>query len=88
MRPLVTALLLASLSGCATLNETFDDNARCGPRPYCGAATDVEYLQMLTDGKAGVLAAFIPLVVIDLPLSVIGDTLVLPYTAFNAGQSR
>ena len=82
MRAVITALALAASTGCATVHETFDDNAHCGPRPYCGATTDIEYIKVLSDGKAGVLAAFIPLAVIDLPFSVVADTLILPYTAF------
>lgn len=83
MRSVLAVLALSLLTGCATVNETVDGNAQCGPHPYCGTATDVKYLGALTDGKAGVLAWFIPLVIIDLPLSLVADTLVLPYTAFN-----
>ncbi len=88
MRSLLAVVAIASLTGCATAHETFDGNAQCGPHPYCGTATDINYLGALTDGKAGVLAGFIPLVIIDLPLSIVGDTLVLPYTAFNGPATR
>ncbi len=43
----------------------------------------MKYLGALTDGKAGVLAWFIAPVIIDLPLSLVADTVVLPYTAFK-----
>ncbi len=83
MRRAVIAAAFATTAGCATLGETFNDNAQCGAHPYCGTATDVEYLKGLTDGNAGPLAAFIPLVIIDIPLSLAADTLFLPYTVFN-----
>ncbi len=83
LRHLAIAAVIATASGCATVSETFNENAQCGAHPYCGTATEIGYFKGLTDGNAGPLAAFIPLVVIDIPLCLVADTLFLPYTVFN-----
>ncbi len=83
MQGLVIAAALALMAGCSTMAETFDDSARCGPRPYCGSATDIEVISALGDESAGAFQVLAPLALIDLPFSVVADTLFLPYTAFN-----
>nr|WP_282443273.1 YceK/YidQ family lipoprotein [Pseudomonas sp. B329] len=35
------------------------------------------------DGSAGIFLIFVPLAVIDLPFSMVADTLFLPYTVFH-----
>lgn len=86
----VAAMLLTS--GCATLTETFEERSHCGnTRVYCGTRVDALMISMATDESAGVLRAFWPLAIMDLPLSLVADTLLLPYTAYldsNAGESR
>ncbi len=83
MRRIAAAAALVLLGGCSTMAETFDDSARCGPRPYCGSATDIEVISALGQENAGVFQVLAPLALIDLPFSVVADTLFLPYTAFN-----
>ncbi|MEK1941066.1 MAG: YceK/YidQ family lipoprotein [Pseudomonas sp.] len=83
MRRIAAAAALVLLSGCSTMAETFDDSARCGPRPYCGSATDIEVISALGEENAGVFQVLAPLALIDLPFSVVADTLFLPYTLFN-----
>jgi uncharacterized protein YceK len=48
---------------------------------YCGTRVDALMISMATDESAGVLRAFWPLAIMDLPLSLVADTLLLPYTA-------
>ncbi|AHL33259.1 hypothetical protein CD58_10300 [Pseudomonas brassicacearum] len=79
---------VALLAGCSTLSETFDDRPRCGPHPYCGASTDIEVIKAATDENAGIFRALVPLAVIDLPFSLVADTLFLPYTAFAKEPDR
>jgi uncharacterized protein YceK len=75
-------LTVALLTGCSTLAETFDDRPRCGVHPYCGVSTDIEVIKAATEENAGIFRALVPLAVIDLPFSLVADTLLLPYTAF------
>ena len=80
----ITAMLLTS--GCATLTETFEERSHCG-----GTRVDAVMISAATDESAGVLRAFWPLAIMDLPLSLVADTLLLPYTAYldsKAGESR
>jgi len=82
MKFFLGALTVMVLTGCSTLAETFGDRPQCGVHPYCGTSTDVELIKAATDDSAGVLRALVPLAVIDLPFSLVADTLFLPYTAF------
>lgn len=82
MKFFLAFLAVVTLTGCSTLSETFDDHPRCGPHPYCGSASDIELIKAATDEDAGILRALVPLAVIDLPFSIVADTLFLPYTAF------
>ncbi|MBT2337627.1 MULTISPECIES: YceK/YidQ family lipoprotein [Pseudomonas] len=85
MKFFIAVSAFALLTGCSTLAETFDDRPRCGPHPYCGASTDIEVMKAATEDNAGVFRVLAPLAMIDLPFSLVADTLFLPYTAFNTG---
>ena len=82
--------LLAANTGCATIIMLSSDRAekqlydyeaealpvtRSVPRVYSGVATDALCLWHL--------APVLPLCVVDLPLSLVADTLVLPFTAWQ-----
>lgn len=88
MKFFLGASAVVLLTGCSTLSETFDDHPRCGPRPYCGSASDIELIKAATEEDAGILRALVPVAVIDLPFSLVADTLLLPYTAFAAEPAR
>ncbi|MNP40935.1 hypothetical protein D3C76_1346080 [compost metagenome] len=88
MKLFLGILAVVLLAGCSTLSETFDDRPRCGPHPYCGSATDIEVIKAATDENAGVLRALVPLALIDLPFSLVADTLILPYTVFAEEPTR
>lgn len=81
-------LAVALLAGCSTLSETFDDRPRCGPHPYCGTSTDIEVIKAATDENPGVFRVLAPLALIDLPFSLVADTLFLPYTLFAKEPTR
>jgi uncharacterized protein YceK len=68
------------MTGCATVLtlSTADEQTKCGsdcnvPRIYSGTAVDI---CGLTADNLGLFA------LIDLPLSIVGDTLMLPYTFY------
>ncbi|MCE0459892.1 MULTISPECIES: YceK/YidQ family lipoprotein [Pseudomonas] len=88
MKFFLGASAVVLLTGCSTLSETFDDHPRCGPHPYCGSASDIELIKAATEEDAGILRALVPVAVIDLPFSLVADTLLLPYTAFAAEPVR
>ena len=83
MRGVAMVLAVATLSGCSTMAETFDDRPRCGIHPYCGATTDLEVISALGEDDPGIFVVLAPLAIIDLPFSLVADTLFLPYTAFH-----
>jgi len=73
------------LSGCGTfITQTNDFNeAKCSPnapasipRTYSGTILDI--WTVAADGPGGQMAAFL---FWDIPFSLIGDTVILPYTA-------
>lgn len=88
MRILIGAVVVMVLAGCSTFSETFGDRPGCGAHPYCGSSTDIELIKATTDESAGALRALVPLAVIDLPFSMVADTLFLPYTAFHAESAQ
>ncbi|MCJ8206258.1 YceK/YidQ family lipoprotein [Pseudomonas sp. RGM2987] len=88
MKFFLASLAVVSLTGCSTLSETFDERPRCGPHPYCGSSSDIELIKAATDENAGIFRALVPLAVIDLPFSIVADTLFLPYTAFASDPAR
>ncbi|MCL6701811.1 YceK/YidQ family lipoprotein [Pseudomonas sp. T1.Ur] len=89
MRIIGTALTIALLTGCATANETFGNGGACGVQPYCGTYFDYQILkEAVTEDNATYASAFAPLAAIDLPLSFVADTLILPYTIFQIRPSE
>ncbi len=76
----------ALLSGCSTVatvigdvTHNFDCDRNCRiPRVYSGVANDVCFIR--GDAEDSVIC------LIDLPLSFVGDTGLLPYTAFRQGK--
>jgi uncharacterized protein YceK len=88
MKLFVGALAVVMLAGCSTFSETFGDRPSCGAHPYCGSSTDIELIKAATDESAGALRALVPLAVIDLPFSMVADTLFLPYTAFHTEPAQ
>ncbi len=77
---LLPLVLIPTISGCATgiSLSTAEKETRCGsdcnvPRIYSGVAVDVCGL------TADNLALF---ALVDLPLSLVADTIVLPYTIY------
>jgi len=82
MRWIGTVITMALLiSGCSTFSETFDTRNHCGSSlVYCGTRTDTMLIAAAGDESAGILRAFVPLAIMDLPFSFVADTLLLPYT--------
>ncbi|WHS62531.1 YceK/YidQ family lipoprotein [Pseudomonas sp. G2-4] len=83
MRIVVTALAMALLTGCATINESSSYGHMCGLHPYCGVTVDMAIIKDSTTGNAGAMSALAPFAIIDLPFSFVADTLILPYTIFH-----
>lgn len=83
MRIAILALTMALLAGCATANETFGMGQLCGRQPYCGAATDIKIIKGSTNDNDVYSRALAPFAIIDLPFSIVADTLILPYTIFH-----
>lgn len=78
----MTAILLTT--GCATMTETFEEKSHCGhSRMYCGTRVDALMIAAATDKNAGVLKVFWPIAIVDMPFSILVDTLLLPYTAYK-----
>jgi uncharacterized protein YceK len=73
-RRLVLTWALLLLAGCGTVNSF----ASACPAPYSGVKTDLEYLRSFGPGDLGD-AWLVPL---DLPVSLLGDTAMLPISAF------
>lgn len=73
------AAVLPFLGGCGTLSNVTDQAPAV--RAYGGVQRDWEVLKMAREDDTGIMWAFVPSLVVDLPLSVVGDTLTLPYTA-------
>ncbi|MBC3375878.1 YceK/YidQ family lipoprotein [Pseudomonas sp. SWRI92] len=89
MRIIGTALIIALLTGCATANETFGTGGLCGVSPYCGVYFDYQILkEAVTEDNSTFASAFAPFAAIDLPLSFVADTLILPYTIFHMRPSE
>ena len=88
MRIVPMALATTLLTGCATINESSSYGHMCGLHPYCGVSTDIEIIKSSTEGNAGAYGALTPFAIIDLPLSFVADTLILPYTIFHQRDSE
>ena len=81
----VVALAAVSLSGCGTVRNI----ATGRPEIYGGVAKDLEFAQKShslgpATGKGGV--GFLCLYLADLSLSLVGDTLTLPYILYKQGR--
>ena len=88
--------LIVLFSGCASVHETFINNSHMlGPnklatpnqaglcykyknRIYSGIKKDAEVVKSC--GPSGIGCIFAPLAIIDMPFSLVADTLFLPYT--------
>ncbi len=83
----VVFLCCAQLGGCASIRKTFVENDDNKDLVYSGTRYDWKAVTLRPDNVdgPGALAVLIlwPFYVIDLPLSLISDTLILPYT-YNA----
>lgn len=66
------------LGGCGTMSNLTDQAPAV--RAYGGVQRDWMVLKMAQEDDSGILWGAIPSLAIDLPLSVVGDTLTLPYT--------
>ena len=71
--PLVSLIALLSLGGCMALGGTFLDE-QCN-KVYIGTSID---LSCITSGGHNIASA--PLCLVDLPFSIVLDTVFLPYT--------
>lgn len=74
------AATLCLTSGCSTLSETFADRPHTSSLVYSGTQVDVAVVGALGDETAGIFRLFAPFALLDLPLSLAADTLLLPYT--------
>jgi uncharacterized protein YceK len=86
--PLLSALLMV---GCASLSVTFNPDPKFGQDKnpiYAGTRFDAEALAAPFDGASSdpgswpdpIIWVFYPFFIVDLPLSMVMDTLLLPYT--------
>ena len=83
----VMALFLFT-SGCSTFSETFDRRSHCAPSlVYCGTRVDAQMIAAASDESAGLLRIFLPMAIIDLPISLAADTIILPYTIYRDATS-
>lgn len=77
--PLLVASLL--LSACSTMSETFADRPHCGPSlVYCGTRFDIAVIAAGFIDNSALVKALGPFAAIDLPFSLVADTVLLPYT--------
>jgi uncharacterized protein YceK len=77
MFPIKFAILISCLfiTGCMSLGGTFADD-RCN-KIYAGTSIDIDYL---VNNSGGHGITNVPFIIIDLPFSLVMDTLLLPYT--------
>ena len=85
-------LLWASglLMGCASIRGTFVDPPKDGNRVYAGTRLDLKDIALDCEcDPIGAVAHLIlwPVFVVDLPLSMVTDTLFLPYTLASSRQT-
>ena len=80
------ALLAVLLSGCASLNQTLIDPPAVDNLVYIGTRSDWQYLSAQCDPPVErdtchyMVALAWPFVLADLPLTMVSDTVLLPYT--------
>lgn len=78
----IHSLLVASLllSACSTMSETFADRPHCGPSlVYCGTRIDIAVIAAGFIQDSTLVRALGPFAAIDLPFSLVADTVLLPY---------
>lgn len=95
MKPWIAGLAIAALSGCGTIKTLNDEkgaaddlahwqsNCNTIPRAYSGAA--YQFCNLNAPQRSGSHWAA-PTIVLDLMISGIADTLVLPYTGYQQYQ--
>lgn len=79
----IHSLLVATLllSACSTMSETFADRPHCGPSlVYCGTRFDIFIVAAAFSRNTNIYTALGPFAAIDLPFSLVADTVLLPYT--------
>ena len=77
------AALVCLTTGCSTFSETFADRPHAASLVYIGTQVDVAVVGAAGDESAGLLRLFWPFALMDLPLSLTADTLLLPYTLYQ-----
>jgi uncharacterized protein YceK len=87
------ACLLSALSGCGTITNFCPSNPEGCMRPYGGAAMDLESIGYITHHTCGGAPPphwplQLALNVIDLPPSVVADTILLPVTFIVTGAHK
>lgn len=86
---LIVVIVALVTSACATMTETFHERSRCKPElVYCGTRTDALYIAAMFAKNAGILRAFGPIALVDLPFSFIADTVLLPYTVYKSASDN
>jgi len=84
----VVALLLCLTTGCSTFSETFADRTHADSLVYCGTQVNVAVIGAAGDDSAGILSLFWPFALMDFPLSLTADTLLLPYTLYHDADRK
>lgn len=90
-RLVLLSCLILALTGCGTMS-TIHDPPSAGLTPYAGVVEDMKMIDgaLKSPGGGGgngwsafahtLSCIFMPFAIVDLPLSLVGDTLLLPYT--------
>jgi len=86
LRLYAAAAVLCLISGCSTFSETFADRPHASSLVYIGTQVDVAVIGAAGDESAGIFRLFAPFALLDLPLSLAADTLLLPYTITKVVQ--
>jgi len=83
---LLAGLSIFALSGCMSLATTFDNDPEVDSKVFIGTRTNLDMAaspfssKMDSEGK-GMMIGALPFILVDIPLSFVMDTLLLPYTA-------
>ncbi|MDH5180493.1 MAG: YceK/YidQ family lipoprotein [Gammaproteobacteria bacterium] len=77
----LAGLLLGLTAGCASIHAVSDKDKSAGPYAYRGVQTDIALMGLsLCEGHGCVPLVVLPFALIDLPLSMVMDTILLPFT--------